>query len=179
MNKFEKVSLEEYEKSVVLLDRISLSKEAIVAEYENIKLPNRATKLSAGYDFFAPFEIALAAGESIKIPTGIRVCLDNDKFLACYPRSGLGFKYRLQLDNSVGIIDADYYYSDNEGHIFAKITNDNREGKSLIIRYGEAFMQGIITQYFKTDDDVAETIRNGGFGSTDTSSDYERLSFFD
>lgn len=179
MNKFEKVSLEEYEKSLASLDGLPLPKEEIIAEYESIKLPKRATKYSAGYDFFAPFKFVLPAGESIKIPTGIRVCLDNDKFLACYPRSGLGFKYRLQLDNSVGIIDADYYYSDNEGHIFAKITNDNREGKSLIIKCGEAFMQGIITKYFKTDDDVSETTRNGGFGSTDTSSNCEQLSSFD
>ena len=42
--------------------------------------------------------------------------------LKCYPRSGLGFKYRLQLNNTVGIIDSDYFYSDNEGHIFSKIT---------------------------------------------------------
>ena len=53
--------------------------------------------------------------------------------LKCYPRSGLGFKYRLQLNNTVGIIDSDYFYSDNEGHIFAKLTNDSNENKTLII----------------------------------------------
>ena len=51
--------------------------------------------------------------------------------LKCYPRSGLGFKYRLQLNNTVGIIDSDYFYSDNEGHIFSKITNDSNENKTL------------------------------------------------
>ena len=82
------------------------------------------------------------------------------------PRSGLGFKYRLQLDNTVGIIDADYYNSDNEGHIWVKITNDSRDGKVVEIKAGEAFAQAIIMQYFKTDDDNADGIRNGGFGST-------------
>ena len=63
--------------------------------------------------------------------------------LKCYPRSGLGFKYRLQLNNTVGIIDSDYFYSDNEGHIFAKLTNDSNEGKTVELEAGSGFMQGI------------------------------------
>ena len=160
MNKFEKVSFEQYTKSIG-------GDVDIRNEYNNIKLPKRATTGSAGYDFFAPFSFELAVGETIKIPTGIRVLLDNDKFLAIYPRSGLGFKYRLQLDNSVGIVDSDYSGSDNEGHIFIKITNDGREGKTISIKQGEAVAQGIITQYFLTDDDNTNGVRNGGFGSSD------------
>lgn len=87
--------------------------------------------------------------------------------LQLYPRSGLGFKYRLQLDNTVGIIDSDYYYSDNEGHIFAKITNDTRNNKEIYIPKGTAFMQGIFLKYGITIDDVTTDKRNGGFGSTD------------
>ena len=86
--------------------------------------------------------------------------------LKLYPRSGLGFKYRLQLNNTVGIIDSDYYYSDNEGHIFAKITNDSNEGKTVTINNGEGFMQGIFIEYGITVDDDTTEIRNGGFGST-------------
>ena len=86
--------------------------------------------------------------------------------LKIYPRSGLGFKYRLQLNNTVGIIDSDYYYSDNEGHIFAKITNDSNENKSLSLKKGDAFMQGIFVEYGITFDDDVKDIRNGGFGST-------------
>lgn len=85
----------------------------------------------------------------------------------CLPRSGLGFKYRLQFDNSVGIIDSDYSRSDNEGHIFAKLTNDGREGKTVSIKQGQAFMQGIINRYFVVDEDATEGVRNGGFGSSD------------
>ena len=74
-----------------------------------------------------------------------------------YPRSGLGFKFRLQLNNTVGIIDSDYYYSDNEVHIFAKITNDSNEGKALEVKAGDGFMQGIFVEYGITlDDDVTE-----------------------
>lgn len=134
--------------------------------YKKMKLPTRATSHSAGYDFFAPVTINLDPGESCKIPTGIRVKMEEGWVLKLYPRSGLGFKYRLQLDNTVGIIDGDYYYSDNEGHIFAKLTNDTNENKSLRIDEGTGFMQGIFVEYGITYDDAVETIRNGGFGST-------------
>lgn len=134
--------------------------------YDNIKLPRRATKGSAGYDFFAPVDISLAPGESVRIPTGVRVQINDGWVLQCYPRSGLGFKFRLQLDNTVGIIDSDYYHSDNEGHIFAKITNDTREAKTVTIPAGTGFMQGVFMAYGITYDDAATAERNGGFGST-------------
>lgn len=134
--------------------------------YENIKTPKRATTGSAGYDFYTPFDITLKPNETIKIPTGIRVRIDENYVLKLYPRSGLGFKFRLQLNNTVGIIDSDYYNSDNEGHIFAKITNDSNEGLDLVIKEGTGFMQGIFIEYgITTDDEVTES-RNGGFGST-------------
>ena len=134
--------------------------------YENIKLPKRATVSSAGYDFFAPFKIIIKSGDTFKMPTGIRVKIDDGWVLQCYPRSGLGFKYRMQLDNTVGIIDADYYNSDNEGHIMAKFTNDSREDKEIVINEGNGYMQGIFVQFGITTDDCADGIRNGGFGST-------------
>ena len=153
--KFEKVSQEEFLKACDSLE-----------VYNDIKLPKRATVGSAGYDFYAPFDITLAPGETIKIPTGIRVQMEVNYVLKLYPRSGLGFKYRLQLNNTVGIIDSDYYYSDNEGHIFAKITNDSNEGKTVTINKGDGFMQGIFIEYGITVDDDTTEIRNGGFGST-------------
>lgn len=135
--------------------------------YDKIKLPKRATQMSAGYDIYSVTDFTLNPGQSIKLPTGIRVKLDSDKFLAIVPRSGLGFKYRTQLDNTIGVIDADYYNSSNEGHIWVKITNDSKNGDVLEIKQGDAICQGIICQYFLTeDDDVTET-RDGGFGSTD------------
>lgn len=135
--------------------------------YEGIRLPRRATAGSAGYDFFSPADFTIKPGETIKIPTGIRVEMDQEWVLKCYPRSGLGFKYRLQLDNTVGIIDSDYYNSDNEGHIFIKVTNDSkRPWKNLNVLRGEGFAQGIFVEYGITIDDEAAGVRNGGFGST-------------
>ena len=134
--------------------------------YEQIKLPKRATAGSAGYDFYSPTNFVIEPGQTVKIPTGIRVEMEQDWVLKCYPRSGLGFKYRLQLNNTVGIIDSDYFYSDNEGHIFSKVTNDSNEGKTLELVAGTGFMQGIFIEYGITVDDDVTAVRNGGFGST-------------
>lgn len=153
--KFEKVSFEEFSKEI-----------NDIKCYEEIILPKRATIGSAGYDFYAPFDFTLKPDESIKIPTGIKVKISDGWFLAIFPRSGLGFKYRLQLNNTVGIIDSDYYHALNEGHIFIKITNDSKEGKVLLVKKGEAFAQGIFLQFGITDDDEVTNERIGGMGST-------------
>lgn len=163
--KFHKVSYEQFQEG--WKDTFPETTEEKVKEiYEQIRLPKRATAGSAGYDFFSPVDFTVAPGQGIKIPTGIRVEMEPEWVLKCYPRSGLGFKYRLQLNNTVGIIDSDYFYSDNEGHIFAKLTNDSREDKTLELKAGEGFMQGIFVEYGITVDDDATAIRNGGFGST-------------
>ena len=140
--------------------------EAIRGIYEEIHLPRRATRGSAGYDFYMPYDLTLAPGQTALIPTGIRARMQDGWVLCLFPRSGLGFKFRMQLNNTVGIIDADYYHSDNEGHIQAKITNDSRENKVLELKQGQGFMQGIFLPFGITEDDEVNTIRNGGFGST-------------
>ena len=163
--KFHKVSFEQFKEG--WMGEFPQTTEAKLQKiYEDIKLPKRATAGSAGYDFYTPETFSLKSGETIKIPTGIRVEMEEGRVLKLYPRSGLGFKYRLQLDNSVGIIDSDYFYSDNEGHMFAKITNDAKQEKTLTVEKGQGFMQGIFVEYGITVDDDATAVRNGGFGST-------------
>lgn len=157
--KFEKVSFEEFKKA---FDNEEIAREV----YKDIILPRRATSGSAGYDFYAPFDIKLKPNETIKIPTGIRCKMETGWVLKLYPRSSLGFKYRLQLNNTVGIIDEDYYYSDNEGHIFAKMTNATNEDKILEVKKGQGFMQGLFIEFGITYDDDVTAKRNGGFGST-------------
>lgn len=163
--RFMKVSFEQFEKSY-LDDFPNTSHQDVQMIYDAIQLPKRATKGSAGYDFYAPIDICLKPGETIKVPTGIRCEMNERWVLMIYPRSGLGFKYRLQLNNTVGIIDSDYFHSDNEGHIFIKITNDSNENKTVTIKAGEGFAQGIFMQYGIVEDDDVTKVRNGGFGST-------------
>ncbi len=132
--------------------------------YNGIKLPRRATSKSAGYDFYLPRDLTVKPSETVTVATGIRVLMPDDWCLMIYPRSGLGFKFRLKLNNTVGIIDADYSDSDNEGHIFVRMTNES--DKTLELTSGSAFAQGVFTRYLLTEDDEVTELRNGGLGST-------------
>ncbi len=162
---FQKVSREQFVKDWTdAFDGVSVEQAGEI--YETVKLPKRATTGSAGYDFYTPAEFSLAPGETIKLPTGIRVKIEEGWMLGVYPRSGLGFKFRMQLNNTVGIIDSDYYFSDNEGHIMIKFTNATNQGLTISLKAGDAFAQGIFTEYGITIDDEVSEVRNGGFGST-------------
>lgn len=163
---FEKVSYEQFLEAMRDTFDLTYDDNAIRMMYDAIELPTRATSGSAGNDFHAPFTFSLVPGASVKIPTGIRARIDDGWWLGCLPRSGLGFKYRIQLDNTMGVIDSDYYDSDNEGHIFAKITNDGRQGKDVVIGAGDAFLQAIFIPYGVTYSDNVNAVRNGGMGST-------------
>ena len=141
---FEKVSYEQFFKDFVKTFNLQATRELedgtiktvdldsfIRPFYDSIKLPQRATNGSAGYDFYTPIDLNIVPNTTVKIPTGIRCKMKRNYVLQIYPRSSLGFKYRCQLDNTVGIIDSDYYESDNEGHIFIKITNNTLDGKTI------------------------------------------------
>lgn len=166
--KFEKVTYGQFEKD--WLDTFDIpeldtsTRREIESIYGAITLPKRATKGSAGYDFVSPLTFTLKPGETIKIPTGIRCGMNTDWVLMLYPRSGLGFKYGLNLMNQTGIVDSDFYYSDNEGHIFVKLKNNG--DKECTIRRCDNVVQGLFMEYGITVDDDATEIRNGGFGST-------------
>lgn len=156
MSKFHLISKEQYDKDF---------NDVALVPYQYLKLPKRATAGSAGYDFIATRDIWLMPGETIKIPTGVKVQLEPDQVLFIVPRSSLGCKYRLQLDNTVAVIDADYYNNpNNEGHIWLKLSNDG--SRPIGIKAGDAIVQGIIVRYDITDDDRASEKRIGGFGST-------------
>lgn len=159
--KFSKVSYEQFKKDYNKIFG-ETSDDIIKRIHDGIKLPKRATIHSAGYDFFSPVKVNTKVGEHTLIPTGIRCMINSDWVLSCYPRSGLGFKYGMRLDNSVGIIDSDYYDSDNEGHIMAKISAD----ADMLLNVGDRFMQGVFIMYGITEDDDVSDIRNGGFGSS-------------
>ena len=177
--KFEKVSYEQFFEDFVKVFNISDTRELedgtheiidlhpiVTKVYDSIKLPKRATMGSAGYDFFVPIDLDIVPNTTVKVPTGIRCKMKKNYVLQIYPRSGLGFKYRLQLDNTVGIIDSDYYNADNEGHIVIKITNDTQEGKTIELKQGDGFAQGIFNKYYLAKENRVNTKRNGGFGST-------------
>lgn len=166
VGEFEKVSFEVFEPAF-RASGLDTGGEELIEIYNSLRLPERATRGSAGYDFKAPVELFLSCGETITIPTGIRAKIDEGWWLAIFPRSGHGFKYRIQLDNTVGVIDSDFYTSPGEGHIMIKLTNDSRQGKAMTAEKGAGFAQGVFLPYGITRGDSAAEQRVGGFGSTD------------
>lgn len=157
--RFEKVSKNRF------LEDLSVLGIADAIEYEDIVLPQRATSGSAGYDFYSPVEVLLKPGESCRIPSGIRCRIDQEYVLQLYPRSSLGFKYRMRLLNTVGIIDSDYYNADNEGHIIVGVVNEG--DRELLIRKNDRFVQGVFYRFFLAEEEEENSReRHGGFGST-------------
>ena len=162
--KFEKVSIKQFVSD--FNECIGGNVAAARMLYDNIAIPRRATAGSAGYDMITPFSFTLAPGESVKIPTGLRIRMQPGWMLLILPKSGLGSRFRLQLDNTMGLIDSDYYDASNEGHIMVPVTNDSKSGKTLTLEAGKAFVQAVLVPYGITEDDSAEGVRQGGFGST-------------
>ena len=130
-----------------------------------VSLPKRATGGSAGYDFVSPLEVVLPPEGSALIPTGIRAEMENGWVLMLFPRSSLGFRHGVRLSNTVGIIDSDYAFADNEGHIMVKLRNPGRE--EVCIHRGDRFCQGVFLPFGLAEEEEVQTVRHGGFGSTD------------
>ena len=171
---FEKVSLEQWKEDFCAVyydnkpfDELQpVNKEEIIKSWEGIRLPQRSSIGSAGYDFYIPYYLYIMHDSSGTILTGVRWVVDRceqNTVLMLFPRSGLGCKHGMRLMNTVGIIDSDYWQSDNQGHIIAKINVEY----SLELEKNKAFMQGVILSFEKVDDDSVTTLRNGGFGSSD------------
>ena len=156
MRKFEKISYEQFSKD------IKDDKEL----YNSYNLPVRKTKNSAGYDFESLESFILKPNEIIKLPLGVKACMNSDEVLMLFVRSSQGFKYNIRLCNQVGIIDSDYYNNvDNEGHIWIKLQNEGE--KDYIVNKGDAICQGIFTKFLSVDDEeIIENTRKSGIGST-------------
>ena len=162
VGKFEKISYNQWHKDYGDNDQHSFDKYL-----DDIPMPKRATKGSAGYDICTPFDIDLLPNEEINIPTGLKCKIDNGWALFALPKSGLGFKYFVRLANTIGLIDEDYYNNENnEGHMWVKIRNEG--SKLLHIDAHKGICQMVFLPYGVTYDDEAEGIREGGFGSTNS-----------
>jgi len=156
MRKFEKISFEQFRKD------ISDDKEL----YESYILPKRSTKYSAGYDFFSLSDFTMKPGEILKIPTGVKFCMNRDEMLMLFVRSSMGFKYNVRMCNQVGIFESDYYNNvNNEGHAWIKLQNEGEQ--DYIVKKGDGIAQGVFTKFLTVDEeDEIINERKGGLGST-------------
>lgn len=156
MRKFEKISFKQFKKDIID------SKET----YNSYNLPVRHTNCSAGYDFESILSFELQPGEIKKIPTGIKVQMNQDEMLMIVVRSSTGFKYNVRMCNQVGIIESDYYNnSSNEGHMWIALQNEGTE--VFKVEAGDRVVQGIFVKFLTVDEEEKiDNERNGGLGST-------------
>lgn len=156
MRKFEKISFEQFKKDVE--DNREL--------YDSYNLPKRGTKFSAGYDFEALYDFVIKPGETLKIPTGIKVSMNDNEVLLLMVRSSQGFKYNVRLCNQVGVIDKDFYNNEaNEGHFFVRLSNEG--DKDYIVKKGDKIVQGLFINYLTVDDEEEiDEVRKGSTSTT-------------
>ena len=146
MRDFEKISFKQFVKDI----------KNDIQLYNEIKIPQRDSDYTAGYDIYLLEDIKLEKNEIKKIPTGLKCYFGKDEVLLLVVRSSMGFKYNIRLCNQVGVIDADYYNNeDNEGHIWLMVQNEG--DKSVEFKKGEAIAQGIFMKYLTTNSD--ETLK--------------------
>ena len=150
------------------LIKIDLRGFSIVSTFadQQITLPIRKTKYSAGYDISILEGATIEPGETQRFDTGIKAYMQDDEYLALHVRSSIGIKRGLILANVTGVVDADYFDNpDNEGHIIIALTNISN--KTQEVKSGECVAQGIFQKYYVSTDDKVIGERKGGIGSTD------------
>lgn len=138
-------------------------------EDKDIHIPIRKTKNAAGYDVEAAEDIIIPpfklGGKPTLIPTGLKAYCREDEWYMLANRSS-GPKKGLVMCNSIGIIDADYYGNEsNDGHFYFQYYNILDH--DIEIKKGDVIGQVVFQKFLIADDDNAEGIRTGGFGTTD------------
>ena len=160
--RFEKVSLDAW---MYQCEKLGIDPFIAKGCYDNIQIPKRSTSGSCGYDFVCPIDCIVTPEKVTMIPTGIRVFLDDDKFLMLTPRSSC-VKKGFAFPASLGIIDADYINADNEGNIMVPVISTGKVNWIVKFNIGDKIAQGIIVPFFKVEEEEVTTERTGGFGST-------------
>lgn len=138
-------------------------------EDKDIHLPVRKTKGAAAYDVEAAEDIVIPMYKpGIKptlIPTGLKAYCQEDEWYMLVNRSS-GPKKGFVMANSIGVVDSDYYGNEsNDGHFYFQYYNF--QDYDIEVKKGDIIGQVIFQKFLVADNDKAEGIRKGGFGSTD------------
>jgi len=131
---------------------------------EQIKLPQRSSLMSAGYDFYLPIDILINPNSKLMVWTDVKISIGEDEFLSICPRSSLGVK-GLILSNTVAIVDADYILGNSGGNIGLNLWNTTNQ--PIHLSKGDRVAQGVLQKYLITNDDSPiSRDRVDGFGSS-------------
>lgn len=148
------------------------------------KLPTYATDGSAAMDIYSPDEYVIEPGQTLLIPTGLKVNIPKGYALLIQPRSGLSLRSHLRIPNTPGLIDSDYHQEikvivENTDSILKDFDPNAKEydygklyGASITIGRGERFAQMRLIEVPKVNWLEVESLgefqddHNEGFGST-------------
>lgn len=166
--RFERVKLEAFKNDMAMYRPINFMNGDVEKAYENIKIPVRKTKYSAGYDVCTPVDVVLPSGQRRVIPTGIKAVFNDDEMeswhLQMYVRSSVGIKDGVVLTNGTGVIDPDYFMGENDGDMMLALMNTSE--KLVKYKAGDRICQAVFVLHGLTSDDNASGDRTGGIGST-------------
>lgn len=130
-----------------------------------IQLPTRGSKISAGYDFYLPYDLILQPGEKTCVWSDVKAYMQEGEVLMLHVRSSIGIKKGLMLSNITGVIDADYYNNpNNDGNIGIALYNYSNE--TVELKHGERICQGVFIPFLVADNGNTDKERVGGIGST-------------
>lgn len=156
--------------------------------HDDAKIPVYANLTDAGADLYAIEDIVIAPGETVLVPTGLKVAIPRGYEIQVRPKSGRALKTKMRVANTPGTIDSGYrdeikviidnieppfkdinYHFDNEGKV---IIDSILHGSSYSISKGDKFAQLVLSEVPKMDFVEVESVskytgnRGGGFGST-------------
>ncbi len=146
-------------------------------------LPSYARPGDAGMDVCAAEEITIRPGETVIVPTGLKLAVPEGYEIQVRPRSGISYKTPLRLSNSPGTIDSGYRGElgiimtntsagcEREERIFGVDSDGNKKGIYKIKkgdRIAQIVLQAVPKIVFSVVDSVSDIgkDRGGGFGST-------------
>ena len=166
--RFERVKFEAFKSDMAMYRPINFMNGDVEKAYENIKIPVRKTKYSAGYDICTPIDITIPSGQRRVIPTGIKAVFEDDEMeswhLQMYVRSSVGIKDGVVLTNGTGVVDSDYFKAENDGDMMLALMNTS--DKLVKYKAGDRICQAVFMIHGLTSDDKAVGDRLGGVGST-------------
>ena len=134
--------------------------------YSDVSIPTYKTSGSSGLDLeaFIGEDLMLKPNNTILVPTGLSVAIEDGLEIQIRPRSGLAAKNMISVLNTPGTIDADY-----RGEIKVILINLGKD--NFIIKKGDRIAQMVICPIIKANfeivDELPKTPRGAsGFGST-------------
>ena len=142
--------------------------EVPIIKEEGAELPSYSSDLASGADVRARLdeEMVITPGQSVLVPTGLKMAIPPGYEIQVRPRSGLALKHQITVLNTPGTIDADY-----RGEVGIILINHGQQNFTVTpgMRIAQLVLAQVVQARFTLVGELVETTRgSGGFGHTGT-----------